>query len=63
MRGKIDNVELFMILHNKTLEDIATIKPKTKEELISIKGISDKKFDKYGEVILKIVENNQENSK
>ncbi len=54
-RGLIEGVDLFRILSNKTLEDIANARPKTKEELLEIKGFKDKKFAKYGKEILSII--------
>ena len=53
-RFMADNVPAFMIMHQGTLMDIATIVPQTKAELMSIKGFGKAKFDKYGEEILAI---------
>lgn len=50
-----EDVELFRVLSNNSLQEIAEKKPNNKEELTSIKGIKDKKFMKYGESILAIV--------
>ncbi|MCF7907129.1 exodeoxyribonuclease VII large subunit [Patescibacteria group bacterium] len=50
-----EGVELFRVLNNKSLEDVARLKPQDKNELISIKGIKEKKYQKYGEEILSIV--------
>ena len=50
-------VDLFRILPNKVLEDIVRLKPTTKEELISIKGIQEKKFQDYGREIIEMVKN------
>lgn len=41
-------------MHQSTLMDIASMIPKTKEELLSIKGFGKAKYEKYGEDILKI---------
>ena len=49
-----DNVPAFIIMHQSTLMDIASFIPKTKEELLSIKGFSKAKYEKYGEEILAI---------
>lgn len=54
-KGREENVELFRIFQNKTLEDFATILPRNKDELLAIKGIKEKKFQKYGKDILSIV--------
>jgi exodeoxyribonuclease VII large subunit len=47
--------ELFRVLQNKTIEDISTLLPKNKDELLAIKGIREKKFQKYGKDILDII--------
>lgn len=56
-----EGVDCFRVFHNTTLEAIASLKPKTKEELMSIKGIKERRFDKYGESILALVNSNLEN--
>ncbi len=53
--SKRENVELYRILHNQTIEDIAAILPQNKEEFLSIKGIGEKKFNKYGDEMLSII--------
>ncbi|MDO8523515.1 MAG: exodeoxyribonuclease VII large subunit [bacterium] len=49
-----EGVDLFRILSNSTIENIVGLMPKTKEELLSIKGIKEKKWQKYGKEILAI---------
>ena len=58
--ANLEGIELFRVFANKVLENIAELKPSNKEELIAIKGIRDKKFVKYGEKILAIVNSNGE---
>jgi hypothetical protein len=53
-RFKKDNVPAYTIMHQSTLMDIAALVPKTKEELLRIKGFGDAKYAKYGEEILEI---------
>ncbi|MCK5123429.1 MAG: exodeoxyribonuclease VII large subunit [Candidatus Pacebacteria bacterium] len=53
--AKKEGVELFRVLPNKAIEEIATSEPINKEALINIKGIKEKKFQKYGRKILGIV--------
>jgi hypothetical protein len=53
-RFKADNVPAYTIMHQSTLMDIAALIPKTKDELLSIKGFGKAKYEKYGEDILKI---------
>lgn len=50
-----DHVPAYIIAHNKTLENVAARKPKTKEELLGIPGFGAKRAEKYGEDILAVV--------
>ena len=43
-----------MILHQSTLMTSASTVPHTKEELLSVKGFGQAKFEKYGEEILSV---------
>jgi exodeoxyribonuclease VII large subunit len=54
-KGKEENVDLYVILHNETIEAIAEILPKNEEEFKAIKGLGGKKFERYGLDILSIV--------
>ncbi|MCM1502934.1 MAG: HRDC domain-containing protein [Bacteroidales bacterium] len=51
---KEENVPAYNIMHQSTLLEIASLAPKTKEELLSIKGFGKAKLEKYGEEILNI---------
>ena len=53
-RFKTDNVPAYMIMHQTTLMEIAARIPKSREELMMIKGFGKEKFKKYGEDILEI---------
>lgn len=55
-----EGVELFRVLPNKAIEEIAVSEPTNKEELVSIKGIKEKKFQKYGRKILEMVKGENE---
>ncbi len=65
--AKREMVEGFRVLPNRSIEDIARMEPRTREELTSIKGIKDKKYYKYGKEILSMVKeslmNNEINNK
>src|SRR3990167_6519839 len=50
-----EGVDLFRVLPNAALETIASLEPKTKAELMSVKGIKERKFNKYGLSILALV--------
>lgn len=58
-----EGVTLFRVFPNKSLEAIATMKPETKDEMLAIKGIKDRKFEKYGEEILAIISDRDEASR
>ena len=58
--AKKEGVELFRVLPNKAIEEIAISEPVNKEELINIKGIKEKKFQKYGRKILEMVNGEDE---
>ena len=51
-----EKVPAYMVFRDIELKNIAIQQPKTKEELLNIKGIAIKKYEKYGEIILKIVD-------
>ena len=53
-RFMADNIPAFMVMHQGTLMDIATIIPQNKAELMGIKGFGKAKYEKYGEEILAI---------
>ncbi len=50
-----EGIEIFRVVSNATLEELADKKPKTKEDLLMISGIKEKKFEKYGMELLKIM--------
>jgi len=58
--AKKEGVEAYRIFSNETMRMIMEVGPKSKEELIAIKGIKEKKFDKYGQAILSLVNGNLE---
>ena len=50
-----DNIPAYMVFRDIELKNIAIQQPKTKEELLNIKGIAIKKYEKYGVDVLKLV--------
>jgi len=50
-----ENLPAYRVFHDTELKNIARQRPKTKEELLKIKGIAIKKYEKFGERVLKIV--------
>ncbi len=45
---------LYMVFNNETMDELAWIQPKTKEEFIEVRGLGEKEFELFGEDILKI---------
>ena len=48
------NIPSYMVMSNKTLLEIATKIPRSREELMAIKGFGNASWEKYGEEILAI---------
>ncbi len=49
------SVPAFIIFTDATLIAIATLKPMSKQEFLKIAGVSERKFDKYGPVFIKLI--------
>ncbi len=45
------------ICHNSTLANISQRKPGSKEEMLTVPGVGEKAFEKYGEVFSEIINN------
>ena len=56
-RFKKENMPAYTIMPQSALLEIAMYVPKTKGELLSIKGFGEKRYEKYGEQILEICRN------
>ena len=54
-KSKEKNLPAYTIFKNETLNEIATTKPKSKEEFLQIKGVGEIKFESYGGEILEIL--------
>jgi len=48
-------VPAYVVLHDATLEGIATSRPQTLSDLRAISGVGDKKLERYGDVLLALV--------
>lgn len=60
-KAKSLNYKPYFIFNDQTLEEILNIMPKTKEELKKISGFADKKIEMYGEEIIEIINNKDDN--
>ena len=54
-QAQMEGIEAFKIFSKATLDAIVSQKPTTKEELLQIKGIKERKYQKYGRAILALV--------
>ena len=52
-------VPAYVVLHDRTIEEIAAARPETERALISISGIGARKLEDYGDDILEIVATHQ----
>lgn len=54
-KATMENVPAYVIMNNRTLEDIVSVKPTTKKELLHVQGMGKKRVDVYGDEILGII--------
>ncbi|MEK9151465.1 MAG: exodeoxyribonuclease VII large subunit [Patescibacteria group bacterium] len=54
-QARIEGVEVFRVFPNAVLDAIVGTLPRTKEEMLAIKGIKEAKYGKYGAAILRII--------
>lgn len=50
-----EGVDDYRVLPNSTLDELATKRPATREAMLEIKGIKDRKFAKYGNALLALL--------
>jgi ATP-dependent DNA helicase RecQ len=48
-------VPAYVVLHDATLEGIASSRPQTHDQLRAVTGIGDRKLERYGDVLLSLV--------
>lgn len=53
--SKQEGIKPYFIFNNAEMEEIMKINPRTKTELLQVKGFGQKKVEKYGEAILEIL--------
>ena len=54
-KAKDQKIRPYVIFNNVTLVDLATRQPMTREELLSISGIGEKKVELYGDEIVQLI--------
>ena len=50
-----EGIKPYIIFSDSTLIQISNVVPKNKEELLSIRGMGEKKYEKFGEELLNII--------
>ncbi|MBR4132238.1 MAG: DNA helicase RecQ [Oscillospiraceae bacterium] len=48
-------VPAYVIFHDATLRDMAAKRPTTAEELLTVSGVGERKAEKYGQAVLKVI--------
>ncbi len=51
-RAREDDVPAYLVFHNSTLEEIASRRPRSLDELASVPGVGPAKLERYGEGVL-----------
>jgi ATP-dependent DNA helicase RecQ len=46
----------YIVFSDKTLKDLSAKKPATKEDMLAVHGIGEVKFERYGEVFLRALQ-------
>jgi DNA helicase-2/ATP-dependent DNA helicase PcrA len=54
-RAREEEIAAFMVFSNATLEEIATRRPRSSRELLTVSGVGKEKLQKYGEQLLDLV--------
>lgn len=54
-QSRKENIKPYFIFNNAQLEDLVKTCPKNKQELLTVNGFGPAKCDKYGDEILKII--------
>ncbi|MYL34582.1 DNA helicase RecQ [Pontibacillus yanchengensis] len=52
------NIPPYIVFSDATLKELCKYQPKTKEEMLQIKGIGEKKFEQYGQIFLEALHSN-----
>ena len=53
--ARAQNIPPYVIFHDKTLRELASLKPQALSELSCISGIGEKKSERYGEIFLNVI--------
>ena len=54
-RARTDEVPAFVVLHDATLRELASLRPQTLDELAGVKGFGPVKVERYGDDLLAVL--------
>jgi ATP-dependent DNA helicase RecQ len=54
-RSREDEVPAYVVLHDATLRELASVRPSSREELAGVKGLGPVKIDRYGDDLLAVL--------
>jgi superfamily II DNA helicase RecQ len=54
-RARMDAVPAYVVLHDATLRELAAVRPRTLDELASVKGFGPVKVERYGDALLAVL--------
>jgi superfamily II DNA helicase RecQ len=54
-RARNDGVPAYVVFHDRTLSEIARVRPRDRSGLASISGVGPTKLDRYAEEVLAVV--------
>ena len=57
--AKRDSVPAYVVFSNSTLEYFTRLRPKTEEHALRIKGVGQKKAEKYLDLFLRVIANHE----
>ena len=55
-RARAESVPAYVVANDRTLAEIASVKPTTPQQLLGVSGIGPAKLERFGDEILAIVE-------
>ncbi|HMV67932.1 MAG TPA: ATP-dependent DNA helicase RecQ [Myxococcota bacterium] len=58
VRGQLardESVPLYVVASNRTLDDMATLRPLTRAAMLGVHGMGDRKYEKYGSAFLEVI--------
>ena len=55
--AKVQGLPPYVIFHDSVLREIAAARPRTLDDLSNLRGVGASKLDRYGEAVLRVIEN------